>query len=163
MSKFAIQGVYIIAPGEDGPCKVGVANDIAERIRMLNIGNWHDLRLAWFSYVHKRAEHVGSTPTYQRAAMFEGLSACANALEARAHREMKAMDLHIRGEWFMVTPEECIAVVEKCISKEEMHSVGMLEALDLVSYRFLSDLSIGEQHQRILWRMLENAIHASAA
>lgn len=75
--------VYFIQAGTDGPIKIGVTWNIAQRLRMLQYGTPNELH------------HIGDTRCQD--------SQAARKLERALHEQLKAA--HMRGEWFEPTSE----------------------------------------------------------
>lgn len=72
--------LYIIAPTEGGPCKIGYARNIRKRLSALQIGSFEKLQ-------------VFSTWTSQERS--------AQVCENQIHHRLKRF--HMRGEWFDVS------------------------------------------------------------
>lgn len=83
--------VYVIG-AEDGPQKIGVANDPQSRRAMLQTGNPSLLGVA------------AAVPVARRHAL---------AVEKQAHRILKSK--RIRGEWFNVSPEEAADAIRLAV------------------------------------------------
>lgn len=79
----ACQQFYVIALGDDGPCKLGYATNPTQRLCNLQIGNHLELKL------YSRWIATGMT---------------AEKLEWIVHKAFRATWL--RGEWFDTTPAE---------------------------------------------------------
>jgi hypothetical protein len=97
-----------IASGEDGfPCKIGFSQDLENRLVMMQIGNWERIviRHAFF-VLDKEARGL-------KGINHNALLSAARALETACHRQMKELDLHLRGEWFSVDSEDALSVLKK--------------------------------------------------
>lgn len=81
--------VYVIQVAS-GPVKIGIAQDVRNRIEELQTANYEELQCA-YSFACVSVEQSSS-------------------LEALLHRRYRAQ--HIRGEWFDVRPENIIADIE---------------------------------------------------
>jgi hypothetical protein len=99
--------VYVIAPDENGPSKIGFTTDIGRRLVALQVGCWlplqvHDIRL--------------SIPKFEAQQTFNILQQAevgARMAESAAHVALTECDLRLTGEWFDVTPKEAMQVIDK--------------------------------------------------
>src|SRR5215472_17484941 len=82
--------IYIIAE-KGGPCKVGRASDVNNRLESLQGGNPRLLELVW----HRETPHPVAVERMTHSLLLR-------------HR--------IRGEWFSVLPREAIEAAEKAVS-----------------------------------------------
>lgn len=110
------RGLYILSTGEDGPCKVGITNDLALRISVLQVGNWMKIQPVMFTFVI--AGNVG------KLNMWSAFSNGSVSLEGLVHKKLKELDLHLSGEWFDIGEKDCIAVVKKVASNEGFRLAG---------------------------------------
>lgn len=111
------RGLYILSTGEDGPCKVGITNDLAMRLSVLQVGNWMKINPVMFTFV------VGRNIT-GKLNMWSAFSNGAATLELLVHRKLKELDLHLSGEWFDISEADCIAAVKKVATLEGFRLAG---------------------------------------
>lgn len=83
--------VYVIAPGPEGPTKIGYANDLVARLVTIQSGNWVKLR------VYSTTWCVGPP--------------VAKRLEEVVHSRL--IDKSMLGEWFDIDPASAIEIVQK--------------------------------------------------
>lgn len=97
------QRLYVIAPSEDGPCKIGIARDPDKRLRELQTGNPHKLGV----YL---------------------ISKCSNAqdFEYRAHRHLASK--RMQGEWFDITVVEAA----KTLCTLQSYDSNEIQAISIV-------------------------------
>jgi predicted GIY-YIG superfamily endonuclease len=93
--------IYAIQAGDDGPIKIGVANNPVQRLNDLQTGNHRKLRLIGYSVVRK---------------------SWALKWEQQVHERLKKHRL--QGEWF-----ECCRIVEKLV--EMIAHGEVLQAIDV--------------------------------
>lgn len=93
-------GLYVMAPHWDGPCKIGVAEDVAERLRFLQTGCWMELNPAFFGIFYEVRE-------------YRDLRSAALCLEQRTHRELRKCDVGLYGEWFDVSVDDAAKAIRK--------------------------------------------------
>lgn len=107
-----LQGIYIVS-GESGhPTKIGVSATPAERLVSSQIGNWEKLSLRDFRYVvHPKM------PEGRRVEFANQVRAAAVDLEKECHAVLRDMGMGLQGEWFDITAEEAVEVLEK-VSKD---------------------------------------------
>jgi len=84
--------VYVIGPA-DGPQKIGKADDVAHRRRMLQSASAHDLSVSFALPVNRDM---------------------ALDVERRAHWLLR--EDRLRGEWFNITPAEARGAVEQAMA-----------------------------------------------
>lgn len=113
------RGIYIITTEDGFPCKVGVTNDLDQRVQQLQIGNWHKLRASWFSFV------VGHDWRIRKLNFWAAFSNAAVDLEVITHRKLKELDLHLSGEWFGIGEDDCIKVINKVAEESGLRLVGI--------------------------------------
>lgn len=105
-----MQIVYAITCYIEGPTKIGIASSLQRRLEGLQNGSWQSLRVGYAGAFYK--------PTARGAAL--GLGECfassgpaARALEVASHQKLKALGLHIRGEWFDIDAKDAGLLIEK--------------------------------------------------
>lgn len=76
------RAIYVVEAGD--LVKVGVSNNVASRVNMLQVGNPHHVRVAWCA---------------------RGETKEINRLEKAAHHRLYELGHHFRGEWFSAVPE----------------------------------------------------------
>lgn len=102
--------VYVIAPDENGPCKIGYTTNIGLRHSAIQVGCWLPLGVFAVRVCFKReGGHWGS--------LWESMVSGARYVESEVHAKLKELDCHLNGEWFDLTPKEAVQAVEK-VSKE---------------------------------------------
>ena len=147
----SVAGVYVVAAHLEGPCKIGVADDLALRLSGLQCGNWNKLTPAAHAYFGK--------PAYKSVFPDEiliSLNASAYALEAACHRVLIGMDMGLGGEWFAVTVQEAIATIEKTAKNMGLVQV---KAAHIESAKWLPDSPL---KHKLLLKMAANAATAKA-
>lgn len=88
--------VYVIYESEDpSASKIGVAGDLIKRLSSMQVGTWRALRIG----------HAVKLPS----------KSAAHAIERQVHQALSA--LHVRGEWFRVSPDRAAAEVELAMSQ----------------------------------------------
>ena len=93
-----IDYIYVIG-SENGPCKVGITNSLTSRLRSIQTGSPHRLKLL---YAHP----------------------CSDRDEAKAHEKMFHechQECRLEGEWFNLDAELAIEGVEDCFQIDEWH------------------------------------------
>ena len=113
--------VYIIAPDVEGPCKIGFSKNIQQRLATLQIGCWVPLSIYSFRVGIFRSGGV------DRMGLGRSISAGAKALERSAHRALHSCELNLLGEWFDVSVQEAVAVLEKCAKMEGLASLSLAD------------------------------------
>lgn len=110
--------IYVIAPDENGPCKIGKTIQIAKRHQGIQVGSW--LPLAVFGArlcLTSGAVNPGNLRT--------DLNQGAYAAEAATHKALKEMGLHMIGEWFDVTAQEALKAIEVACKKSGISAIGL--------------------------------------
>jgi hypothetical protein len=125
LKRVTFMGIYVIAPHAEGPCKIGISDNLKKRLGGIQVGNWVKLHAPHVAYF--RPPEFRGTPMEA----YREINRVAVAVEARCHQELGRMDLGLSGEWFAITVEEAIRVVGKC--------AALVGAVPLVA----SDLIIG--------------------
>lgn len=120
-------GLYLIAPTDDGPTKVGVSGNLQARILALQIGSWlplqiYGFRLAMFKRGASRYPSIRTE--FYSAAM---------AVETTTHQTLRDLGFGMSGEWFDVSPAEALLVMKKCAAIRDAGVLGVedLAGLDL--------------------------------
>lgn len=83
--------VYVVAPIDGWPCKIGISTNPMKRIATLQTSCWKQLEVAW----------CGWAPTLQDA----------KAIEIRAHQALSDQALWLHGEWFDLRPDKAAELV----------------------------------------------------
>lgn len=99
--------LYVVGADADGPVKIGVTTKLPERITGLQGGSWAPL-LIW---AFRGALKLEGGASYVRR--LSAFSSGARALEAATHAKLSDMGFRLMGEWFDVTVEEALEVVQK--------------------------------------------------
>lgn len=103
-------GVYVVAPYLCGPCKIGIAEDMADRLNGLQVGCWLKLHVAFFAMFYVRDAYLD-------------LRASALRLEQMTHRNLRGCDVGLEGEWFDVSVKDAIAAVRKTAALNDIVEV----------------------------------------
>lgn len=106
--------VYVIAPTCGYPCKVGYTENIEVRLASLQTGCWEPLTIHGFRVGIEKSGGV------ERGDVFAALLRGAQSLEYAAHETLKECDVWIRGEWFDVTAEDALRVIDKCGARKNV-------------------------------------------
>lgn len=106
--------VYVISPSREGPSKIGVARNLQERLSGLQVAYWDEFNICWFGAFYLPHPNKATLGIGQ---IFATAEKCAVKLEQAAHRKLKKMGFHIRGEWFDIGPEDAASVVDKIAEK----------------------------------------------
>lgn len=142
--------IYIATTEDQYPCKFGYSQDIGHRLEAIQTGNWHRIviRHAFF-VLDKRARGLKSVN-------HNALLAAARALEAACDRQMRELDLHLRGEWFAVDADDALAVMRKVAEAE---SFRIASAHDVLAF---DPGSLTNTDEKLAWRhMAETAALAA--
>lgn len=103
--------VYVIYEADDSSVsKIGVAADVAKRLGTMQVGSWRILKVG----------HAVRLPS----------KSAAHAIERQVHQALSA--LHVRGEWFRVSPDRAASEVDLAVSQlkaafKAASSVGEVE------------------------------------
>lgn len=100
--------VYIMGADAEGPIKIGITSDIVNRVTSLQTGNPLPLEVFATRIVLPRF-----MPPGQDFSILKLLSTESARLEKAAHAKLQEMRLRLMGEWFDVTANEAIAVLDK--------------------------------------------------
>ena len=120
------QGIYIITTNDDWPCKIGITDNLVERIQKMQTGNWHQLRAHrfWFPYTDiDLGKDKFKTPSLNTARM------ATVALEKQVHQTMAELDVHMRGEWFDIDADDADAVLAKIAKENNYRLVSPTQVL----------------------------------
>lgn len=118
--------IYVVAPDEDGPTKIGLTRNIEVRLQTLQIGNWEKLHVFGGRLAFRRDFSLAYSLEHSSR---EG----AERMEHLAHKKLRECDLNLSGEWFDVTVPEALQVLEK-IAKNE--SIGLVSMEDVAGIDF---------------------------
>lgn len=83
--------IYIVAPIDGWPCKVGISTNPMKRISTLQTSCWKQLEVKW----------CGWAPTMQQA----------KEVEMKSHASLTNLGLWLHGEWFDMRPEKAADLV----------------------------------------------------
>ena len=142
--------VYIIAPDENGPVKIGRTVNIQERLAALQTGAWLPLRVFHFRLGIRMG--IGS----QYASMRRAMSSGAASLERLVHRKLDELGFRLIGEWFDLSVPEAIAVLDKCGSSGGVRSITLgqiIQAADMPG----ADAGVRNARNRALLGMMPAA------
>lgn len=84
--------VYIIAPIDGWPCKIGISTNPMKRVNTLQTSVWKQLEVKWCGYL---------TTVHD-----------ARKLESRSHRVLSDLAKWLHGEWFDLRPDRAADLVE---------------------------------------------------
>lgn len=113
--------LYVIAPDIDGPTKIGISANIKNRVEQLQIGCWLPLKVYGVRFATKRV--------FVNANCLEGVAKeSARALEAACHKNLRACDVGLNGEWFDITPKEALEAISVTGKKEGIAAVSLADA-----------------------------------
>ena len=98
------KAIYVIEAGAS--VKIGVSNNPASRARALQVGQDREVRVFWAVRLATKQ---------------------ATAIEAALHKRMRSANTHMRGEWYVISPQEARAVIEREIAKRGVKSQVDLE------------------------------------
>ena len=105
---FSLKLIYVAAPDENGPSKIGVSQDMPCRLLELQTGCWLPLKMHFAAYAI-------SEGTRKRQGCPEmALQTAPRSVERASLAALREMGLGLSGEWCDVTPEEAEAVIRKC-------------------------------------------------
>ena len=95
--------IYVVAPIDGWPCKVGISTNPMKRVSSLQTACWKQLEVAW----------CGFLGTVKQAA----------DLERRAHQALTNQSLWLHGEWFDLRVDDAKSMVrfEAMLAGLEMH------------------------------------------
>lgn len=110
--------LYVIAPDENGPCKIGVTQNVGMRLSAIQIGCWMQLGVFAVRICFKR---TGGHLTNLWSSMRFG----ADHVERQTHDALKDCEVHLRGEWFDVTVEEAVQAIQKAASQSEAAAITL--------------------------------------
>lgn len=121
-------GLYLIAPTDEGPTKVGISGNLHERANSIQIGAWLPLKI----YAFRLAMFKRGASRYP--SMRNEFYAAACAVEATTHQTLRDLEFGLSGEWFDVTPREALLVMKKCAEIRDAGILGVeeLAGIDLV-------------------------------
>lgn len=83
--------IYIIAPIDGWPCKIGISTSPVKRINGLQTSVWKQLEVKWCGYL---------------ASVHE-----ARELEKRSHMALTSLAKWLHGEWFDLRPDKAAELV----------------------------------------------------
>ena len=109
--------VYVIAPQDGWPCKIGHTTNLEVRLTSLQAGCWEPLTVHGFRIGIKTS---GGT---SRSSLARAMVAGAQSLEMAAHSVLRECDTWMRGEWFDVTAEDALRVLDKCGDRCDVRAV----------------------------------------
>lgn len=116
-----IHVVYVISCRGEGPCKIGISGDIAQRVREIQVSNWQPLFISAARPVID-ADAARGFSTYRAA-----YHASARKLERLTHSTLEGLGLRLMGEWFDVEPSDAI---ELLVKTGREHRMGFLSLQD---------------------------------
>lgn len=108
------QGLYVITTEDQWPSKIGITDNMAQRLDHLQVGSWLHLSVVafWFPYTSIKMDELNLDKRL-RVNRMNTARLASQVMERAVHRKLKEFDLHVRGEWFDITAKEAIEVVLK--------------------------------------------------
>lgn len=96
--------VYVIAPMDGWPCKIGVSTNPSKRVNTLQTACWKQLHVAWCCFV--------------------GTVNAASKLEKQCHSALSDQGKWLHGEWFDMRPDKASELVmfEAVLAGIEYHT-----------------------------------------
>ena len=150
-----ICGLYCVAPGADGPTKIGVTNNVQRRVSQMQTGYWRPLRVYGFRLVLPQGE-ISRYKNLQAA-----FKAGCFALEKRVQIEMRRHDLALLGEWYDLTSSEAFEVIDKCGEMYDLKSVS-ISRLAGSETMFPADERTQAVQNRLLKSLAEVSVYVNA-
>lgn len=83
--------LYVIAPLDGWPCKIGISTNPLKRINALQTSVWKQLEVKWCGFV--------------------GTTNIARSLERRCHEALTEQAKWLHGEWFDLRPDKAIELI----------------------------------------------------
>lgn len=116
--------VYVIAPDENGPCKIGMTQNVGLRLIGIQVGCWMPLAVFSTRICFQRfGGHLGS--------LWTTMAIGAKYVEGETHKALKACDVHLHGEWFDVTAAEAAEAIEKSAKNKEAAAITLEQLCDI--------------------------------
>lgn len=116
--------VYVIAPDENGPSKIGVSMNIGRRLANLQVGCWMPLAVFSTRICFKRFDGT-------LVSLWGQMDSGARYVEAKTHAKLKDCDAHLHGEWFDVSVAEAIQAVEKTAKLENAAAITLEQLCEI--------------------------------
>lgn len=141
-------GVYFIAPTDEGPTKIGITTNLQVRAAQLQTGAWLPLKIYGFRLAMFRA----GAGRYR--SVRDEFNAAACTVEAAAHSTLRDLGFGLCGEWFDVSPAEALLVVKKCagVRGAALFGVEDLAGVDLAGR---ADVQMLRSRSRLVKGMAE--------
>ncbi len=144
-------GLYLIAPTPEGPTKIGVTQNLQDRVIQLQTGAWLPLKIYGFRFC--LFESASGRRHGKRYARSGGAKAdfglAAYHVERVAHRKLRDLGFGLVGEWFDITPSEALDVCRKCAELRDARLFG-IEDLASADLGVTADRSVERAHVRLL-------------
>lgn len=148
--------IYAIAPDRDGPSKIGVTTDIMSRVRSLQTGCWLPLKV--YDFRLSLPKNMGSMKFNLQHLAHQG----ATMAEKDAHSALRSCELGLTGEWFDVTPEEAMQVIDKCALAGDYRSFSLAQVAGAATSLRL-DPEVHKAKNRLAGAMLKIKSMAASA
>ncbi len=124
--------IYVVAPDEGGPCKIGFTANLQKRMTGIQTGCWIPLR----PFGVRVAVMMEGGTKYSTMAM--GVAKAGQKIERACHALLREMGLGLVGEWFDLSVKDALAVIDKVarmsgartITMEQVMSVDIDAGLD---------------------------------
>lgn len=146
MKHFSV--VYVVAPGLDGPCKIGITQNITQRLRGIQSGCWERVVPYGFRFGLRKRGNVFDNN------MPKNLEDGARQLERVVLSKVDDLGLSLYGEWTDLTPCEALEVIDKC---GRISDVGSMSLDDLAGVEIDAglDASMAAMQRRLVAASLE--------
>ena len=142
--------VYVIAPDENGPCKIGITANLQERLHGLQPGCWLPLRAHAVRACFRRDLTIES--------LAKAMSSGARKVEEAVHRELTACDVRLCGEWFDISAGEAVQAIEVAAKKNECAAVSLSDLARIE----LPDTGVNGPAARVQMRLLKQLSNIGA-
>jgi len=119
-------GLYVMHYESEGICKIGVTSDLPERLTNLRAATWVDVTPTSFFFPFKPSRDIAHTKDD-----YSITRVSAYALEKLCHQKLKELELHLRGEFFEIFPDDADQLVRKVAEVEGFRLVAPIDILAL--------------------------------
>lgn len=133
--------LYVIGCGQDGPMKIGVTAQIAERMKCIQVSSPYPVKIYGVRFASARPE----SGRWNVHAMFRR---GAQRLEKAVHAKLKEFDLKLNGEWFEIGAADALAVIDKVGRTTGPLAAGMTDLLS-VDLSGRADASMAKMHRML--------------
>lgn len=98
--------IYVVAPDEGGPSKIGCTTDMSFRLEQLQSGCWLPLKCFDMKYAVK----IGDNDEVIDYSLKRG----AYGLENVVHQKLEELDVRLSGEWFDLCVQDASKAIKIC-------------------------------------------------